>query len=189
MSLDLFAVVDNRGTESDVWGIGKSPRGEIVTDAQLLAAQRQREDRLLDAAIDTRLEALFAQPEPGVSEADTVGPHARHKLRGLLRYYAKKDHPFTACVHDNMKRFGPNRTERVCATVKDIIRGTTHWRGHPELDHGAPGAVAASDMDETTDDRVLEWAFSDPQVTDFLCSLSESHLEILFSDSRKAVQS
>jgi hypothetical protein len=27
-----------------------------------------------------------------------------------------------------MKRFGPGRTERVCATLKDLIRGTTKWR-------------------------------------------------------------
>lgn len=77
--------------------------------------------------------------------AKTTGPHARHKLRGLLRYYAKKSHPFTACVNDNLKRFGPGKTQAYCATLKDIIRGTTHWRGHPELDHGAPGAVAASE--------------------------------------------
>lgn len=145
-----------------------------MIDTQLLVAQQAREDRLLDAAIDRRLEILF-------SEADTVGPSARHKLRGLLRYYAKKDHPFTACVKDNMKRFGPNRTERVCATLKDVIRGTTHWRGHPELDHGAPGAVAASD------EGVLDMAFSDSQVSEFLLSLSPEHLEILFSDAQEAV--
>jgi hypothetical protein len=140
---------------------------------------------LLDAAIDKNLEVLFAgvgAATPGVSEADTVGPAARHKLRFLLRYYAKKDHPFTACVNDNMKRFGPNRTERICATLKDIIRGTTHWRGHPELDHGAPGAIAASD------EEILDWAFSDPQVGEFLGSLSEQQLEILFSDSVEAVR-
>lgn len=145
-----------------------------MADTQLLVAQQAREDRLLDAAIDRHLEILF-------SEADTVGPAARHKLRGLLRYYAKKDHPFTACVKDNMKRFGPNRTERVCATLKDVIRGTTHWRGHPELDHGAPGAIAASD------DAILDMAFSDPQVSNFLFSLSPERLEILFSDSIRAV--
>jgi hypothetical protein len=100
-------------------------------------ARRAREDRLLDEAIDKSLGMLF-------SEADTVGPHQRHQLRGLLRYYAKQAHPFRQCVRDNMKRFGPGRTESVCATLKDIIRGTTHWRGHPELDHGSPGAVAAS---------------------------------------------
>ena len=77
--------------------------------------------------------------------AKTTGPHARHKLRYLLRYYAKKSHPFTACVNDNLKRFGPGKTQAYCATLKDIIRGTTKWRGHPALDHGAPGAIAASE--------------------------------------------
>jgi hypothetical protein len=134
---------------------------------------------LLDAAIDKNLGVFFAgvgAVTPGVSEAETVGPDARHKLRGLLRYYAKKDHPFTACVSDNMKRFGPNRTERVCATLKDIIRGTTHWRGHPELDHGAPGAVVASNAPAI-----------DEEVAQLLLSLSESDLEILFSDAQEAV--
>lgn len=152
-----------------------------MTDAQLLAAQRAREDRLLDQAIDQHLGVFFAgvgAATPGASEADTVGPNARHKLRGLLRYYAKQAHPFTACVHDNMKRFGPNRTERVCATMKDIIRGTTHWRGHPELDHGDPGAIAASNSQPPVIDQ---------EVADLLLSLSESDLEILFSDAREAV--
>lgn len=81
------------------------------------------------------------------AEADSVGPDARSKLKGILKHYAKDPHPFRACVTDNMKRFGPGRTEAVCATLKDIIRGTTRWRGHPELDHGAPGAVTASDQD------------------------------------------
>jgi hypothetical protein len=151
-----------------------------MTDAQLAAAQRARDERLLDEAIDRRLELLFSKAEhPGVSQANTVGPRARHKLRFLLRYYAKKDHPFTACVHDNMKRFGPNRTERVCATLKDVIRGTTHWRGHPELDHGDPGAIAASDSFEPAPEIDFETA-------EFLLSLSESDLEILFSDLEAA---
>lgn len=120
-----------------------------------LAPERQkalasRLDRELDAVIDQTLEVVF-------SNADRVGPTQRHQLRGLLRYYAKKAHPFTACVHDNTKRFGPGGADKVCATLKDIIRGTTHWRGHPELDHGSPGAIAASDerppaiSDETRD--------------------------------------
>lgn len=149
-----------------------------MVDSELAAAQRAREDRLLDAAIDRRITLLFSQKEhPGVSEAATVGPEARHKLRGLLRYYAKKDHPFTACVKDNMKRFGPNRTERVCATLKDVIRGTTHWRGHPELDHGAPGAIAASDDAPELDFEVAE----------ILLSISEFDMELLLSDARDVI--
>jgi hypothetical protein len=94
---------------------------------------------------------------PGVSEASTVGPDARHKLRGILRHYAKDPHPFTACVRDNTKRFGPGRVDKVCAVVKDIIRGTTQWRGHPALDHGSPGAIAASEptIDEETEQLLL----------------------------------
>lgn len=132
-----------------------------MTDSQLLAAQRAREDLLLDDWLDEQIDVLLQShlgAAPGVSEASTVGPDARHKLRGILRHYAKDPHPFTACMHDNMKRFGPGRTERVCAVVKDIIRGTTKWRGHPELDHGAPGAIAASDappIDEETEMLLL----------------------------------
>lgn len=119
-----------------------------MTDLTLRAAQERRRRELLGKpevvslsdAIDAQLAVVF-------SEADTVGPEARHKLSGILKHYAKDPHPFRACVKDNMKRFGPGRTEAVCATLKDIIRGTTKWRGHEELDHGAPGAVAASDQD------------------------------------------
>lgn len=109
---------------------------ELAPERQQALARRL--DRELDEVIDQSLSVCF-------SEADTVGPRQRHQLRGLLRYYAKKEHPFTACVKDNTKRFGPGGADKVCATLKDIIRGTTHWRGHPELDHGSMGAVAASD--------------------------------------------
>lgn len=89
----------------------------------------------------------------------TTGPHARYKLRYLLRYYAKQSHPFRACVKDNMKRFGPGKTEAYCATLKDIIRGTTKWRGknNPQ-DHGSPGVapafVKASEGDFFIDDEL-----------------------------------
>jgi hypothetical protein len=123
----------------------------------LAEAQQAREDRLLDEWLDRQMDVLpaHAGAAPGISEADTVGPDARHKLKGILQHYAKDPHPFTACVADNMKRFGPGRTERVCAVLKDIIRGTTHWRGHPELDHGAPGAIAAAEIDEETEKLLL----------------------------------
>jgi hypothetical protein len=48
-------------------------------------------------------------------------------LKNLIAYYLKKKHPFTACVRDNRKRFGP-RAENVCAALKDIGLQTTHWR-------------------------------------------------------------
>jgi hypothetical protein len=86
----------------------------------LVAAQEARDNQILEDLIDERLEVLL-------SHAD-VSPAARAQLRKLLAFYAKKPHPFRACVRDNMKRFGPGRTERVCATVKDMIRGTHKWR-------------------------------------------------------------
>lgn len=135
---------------------------------ELQEARERRIDRQLDEVIDKSLGVLFSQ-------ADTVGPHQRHQLRGLLRYYAKKAHPFRACVIDNTKRFGPGRTEAVCATLKDIIRGTTHWRGHPALDHGAPGAIAASDAPEISE-----------ELGEILLSISEDKLAVLFSSAEGA---
>lgn len=95
------------------------------TSSQSLAeAQIARDDRLLLSEIDTTLDMLQLS-------AKTVGPEARYKLRNLLKYYAKKPRPFTACYRDNLKRFGPQRTAEVCATLKDIMEGTTKWRhGH-----------------------------------------------------------
>lgn len=60
--------------------------------------------------------------------AKNVGPEARRKLSGLIKFYMSKPHPFAACVRDNTKRFGPEGAKRVCATLKDIGSGTTKWR-------------------------------------------------------------
>lgn len=84
-------------------------------------AREARLDREIDAMIDERLK--------GVRLAAPVGSHAKIKLRNILKYYAKQPHPFRACVKDNLKRFGPGRTEAVCATLKDTIRGNKDWRG------------------------------------------------------------
>jgi len=67
--------------------------------------------------------------------AKDVTPADRKKLSGLLKFYAKKKHPFTACVRDNTKRFGRERAERICAVLKDIIRGTTKWRSTERKKH------------------------------------------------------
>ena len=87
---------------------------------ELAQARERREGILLEATIDRHLDVLLSSKD--------VDPDARVKLRKLLAHYAKKPHPFRACVKDNMKRFGPGRTEKICATLKDIIRGTTKWR-------------------------------------------------------------
>ena len=101
-----------------------------MTDAALLAAQQARQEVLLSQEIDRRLDVLLS--------SKTVGPEARAQLRELLKHYAKNPHPFRACVRDNMKRFGPGRTEKVCATLKDMIRGTTRWRNSDGVAASAP---------------------------------------------------
>lgn len=95
---------------------------------QLSEAQERRVDLALDQAIDERLGVFLS--------AKDVGPGARKKLKGLLKHYAKMKRPFTACVRDNTKRFGREGAERVCATLKDIIRGTTKWRKGKSHDKG-----------------------------------------------------
>jgi uncharacterized coiled-coil protein SlyX len=72
---------------------------------------------------------------------------ARGPLRHLIAFYMKKPHPFTACVRDNTKRFGPERAKRVCATLKDLGTGTTKWR------HGGKQITKAEDIP----DELLEF--------------------------------
>jgi phage I-like protein len=71
--------------------------------------------------------ALTAQSGGFSKGTANVSPHDVTKLKGLLKFYAKKPHPFTACVKDNRKRFGAH-TEQYCAVLKDLIVGNTKWR-------------------------------------------------------------
>lgn len=132
-------------------------------EKELQLAQEAREDALMNEYIDKQLDVLFS--------AKTVGPEARYKLRNLLKYYAKKPHPFRACVRDNMKRFGPGRTEQICATLKDLIVGNTHWR------NGGRKGLAGSD--NYSDNYVIN-----DEVADLLLSISNEELErIVFNAS------
>lgn len=121
----------------------------------------RRFDEILDTAFGRKLDELLASEEAnfalggasaqtggGVKQYQTVGPKARHKLKGILQHYAKDPHPFTSCVRDNRKRFGPD-AERVCAVLKDIIRGTTKWRGkNNPRDMGSAGIAGMSELPE-----------------------------------------
>lgn len=80
---------------------------------------------LTDQEIDDYLEVVYFAISKGTAN---VSPADKKKLRPLLRHYAKMKHPFTACVRDNRKRFGTH-TEEYCAVLKDLITGTTKWRG------------------------------------------------------------
>lgn len=107
-----------------------------------------RLDRVLMSEIDGRLELLLAN-----YQRVTANPRSMGYLRFLLKHYAKDPHPWHACVRDNMKRFGPGKTEALCGVLKDTIRQTTYWRhghgGHSKVpDAGAPGvAIGEADKD------------------------------------------
>lgn len=102
-----------------------------------------------------REDAWGGKPGPNAAQ---VGPHARKKLSGLVRHYMKKPHPFSSCVRDNTKRFGPDRAKRVCAVLKDIGRGTTKWRK-------GGGKVREEDVQRTID-RIIEAGADTPEGVD-----------------------
>lgn len=65
--------------------------------------------------------------KPGTAN---VSPEDRRKLLPLLKYYRSKAHPFTACYRDQIKHgLTPDHAKRRCAVLKDLITGTTKWRG------------------------------------------------------------
>lgn len=78
----------------------------------------------------------------GVTNWKAVSPDNRKKVAPLVRHYMKQAHPFTACVNDNTKRFGPERAKRICAVVKDMGKRTTNWRNGKGLRESAFDADA-----------------------------------------------
>lgn len=111
-------------TELDVFEVTATPT-PMNNDTRVLSTKSTEE--LREDAERTERELNDEKVEKTKAAAD-VGPEARSKLRNLIRYYMGKKHPFTACVRDNTKRFGKERAERICATLKDIGTGTTKWR-------------------------------------------------------------
>lgn len=111
--------------------------------AELELASEARRERMLSDEVDARIDLLLAN-----YQRVTANPRSMGYLRFLLKHYARSPTPFRSCVADNMRRFGAGRTEAICATLKDTIRQTTHWRGKgPQpLDHGSPG-VAIGEAD------------------------------------------
>jgi hypothetical protein len=121
-------------------------------------ASLARSERVLNEEIDKRLDLLLANVIHGENPGDryhavTANPRTMGYLRSLLRHYAKLPHPWTQCVADNFKRFGP-RTKGLCAVLKDAIRQNAMWRHGsprgPHADHpdaGAPG-VAIGEADK-----------------------------------------
>jgi hypothetical protein len=73
-------------------------------------------------------ELLEREPGKPGTNWKQVTPENRKRVNPLVQHYMKMAHPFTVCVADNTKRFGPERAKKVCAVVKDMGRRTTKWR-------------------------------------------------------------
>lgn len=124
----------------------------------LQEASAQRSEVLLDDELDVTLRSLFAH-----YETVTADPNKMGHLRGLIKFYSGKAHPWQACYKDNFKRFGP-KTPAICGVLKDVIRQRTDWRGHDNpKDHGAPG-VAIAEADKSAIHRTLK--LSIPEIPD-----------------------
>src|SRR5262245_42825771 len=98
--------------------------------------------------VQKELEKVLGPPGTDIArnQAAAEGP-----LRHLIAFYMKKPHPFTACVRDNTKRFGPDRAKRVCAVLKDLGEGTTKWR---------QGGKKITKADDVSDELVETWALA-----------------------------
>lgn len=119
-----------------------------------IAASNKTETHLSEEISDDRIDLAV---DALLLSSKNVTPEDRRKLKGLLKYYAKKPHPFRACVRDNTKRFGPDGAKRICATLKDIIRGTTKWRGkNNKKDKGSAGLKGLSEDHYEIDDDLAE---------------------------------
>jgi hypothetical protein len=108
---------------------------------ELKKASQIRQENIFFNEIDNRLDLLLAN-----YQRVTANPRSMGYLRFLLRHYAKSATPWRDCYRDNLKRFGPEKTKGICSVLKDTLRQSTHWRGHPTADVGSPG-VAIADAD------------------------------------------
>jgi hypothetical protein len=120
-----------------------------LSQTELDQAAREREEGIILADIDRTLDLLLAN-----YQSVTANPRSMGYLRFLLKHYAKSAHPWKDCFKDNFKRFGP-KTSALCGVLKDTIRQGTNWRGHPGLDHGAPG-VGIGEADASAAHRLSQ---------------------------------
>ena len=92
-----------------------------------------------------------------------VGAHAKKKLSPLLKHYMGMAHPFTQCVADNTKRFGPERAKKVCAVLKDLGRRTTKWRKGP-----GGSALTEADLVRLLVEEIVEAGLETPADVDLI---------------------
>lgn len=69
--------------------------------------------------------------KPGTAN---VSPADLKRLRPLLEHYRKKPHPFRSCFRDQVKHgLSRKHAARRCAVLKDLIHGSTNWRGKSKV--------------------------------------------------------
>jgi hypothetical protein len=122
---------------------------------------------LSEEEIDSYLDALYLAFSKGTAN---VSAGDIKKLRPLMRYYAKKKHPFTSCVRDNRKRFG-SHTEEYCAVLKDLIVGSTNWRGKGKK--YTPKNLSEEQIDELREEIGIEFSEG---FSKFLSSITEEDI-------------
>lgn len=114
-------------------------------------------DEELDEEIDEYLTVAFSN---GFSKGTAnVSAKDMKRLSPLLRHYAKKPHPFRACVRDQIKHgLSKGHAERRCAVIKDLIHQSTKWRkGRKKKVNMSQDEVAEFILHEVIDDEFVEW--------------------------------
>lgn len=107
-------------------------------DVELSDRFERRIDELLE------LHETAHENDADFANYQRVTPEAKHKLKGILQHYAKMVHPFATCVRDQVKHGLPQKeAEGRCAVIKDLIWGTTKWRGKGNPRGVGPHPVAA----------------------------------------------
>lgn len=119
--------------------------------ARAQESRARRGDQLADERAEYVLDRVGLSEDQCLllSNADRVGPDARKKLKGILNHYRGMAHPWTACVRDNSKRFGPEGAKKVCSVLTDLEKGTTKWRKGPGKMHASesePCSVIDADV-------------------------------------------
>jgi hypothetical protein len=133
---------------------------------------------LTDEELDEYFDIAFAMGNTTGFSKGTANVSARDlkKLRPLIKFYAKKPHPFRACVNDNQKRFGA-LTNKYCAIIKDLIEGNTKWRN---------GGNHSSKGTKLSDATLFElFALDVPRdFITFLSELDEEEIEAMMTDEK-----
>src|SRR3970040_1787503 len=119
-----------------------------------------QEDQDIEDYLNIALANGFSKGTANVSARDMV------KLRGLLKHYAKKKHPFTSCFNDQIKHgLAKDHAAKRCAVLKDLIKGTTRWRSTERKKNLSDEEKAEFILDDYPEDdnyilEFIDWAIN-----------------------------